>query len=69
MAYLTTGATRAPIFLAVLRPLAELFAGLQQGLRFHREFERLNALTDAQLSDRGLTRQDIVRHAFQLTSA
>lgn len=52
--------------------LDQFFAGIGQGVNMYvesrarmPEIERLNAMSDAQLAERGLKREDIIRHVFR----
>lgn len=44
--------------------IVEFFAGLRTGFRAYETFSRLDAMTDAQLAARGLSRQDVARKAM-----
>ncbi|MDQ2080687.1 DUF1127 domain-containing protein [Xanthobacteraceae bacterium Astr-EGSB] len=54
-----------PRRLRVFEFLANVIAGMQDGLRISRRYHELAAMTDAELAGLGLTRQDIARVAIQ----
>jgi hypothetical protein len=51
--------------LRVVEFLADVFAGMQDGLRISRRYHELAAMTDAELAGLGHTRKDIARVAVQ----
>lgn len=44
--------------------VANVFAGVRDGLRLARHYQELSALSDAELARKGLARKDIVRAAM-----
>ena len=44
--------------------LSKTWQGLQDGLRAARTYQRLNAMSDAELARRGLSREEILRAAM-----
>lgn len=66
MAYLTTTDTGTRFSIRpVLRRAADFFAAVAAGHEAYREFQRLDALSNAQLADMGLNRRDLPVHAFR----
>jgi hypothetical protein len=49
---------------SILRSMAAAFGRVETAFRASAEFERLNALTDAQLRARGLRRDDLAETVF-----
>lgn len=45
--------------------IGQFFTGLTNGIMAHRAYMALNAKSDAQLADMGLTRQDVARTAAE----
>jgi len=57
----------SPIARTLTAPFAAIWSGmahLAETNSYLREVEYLQSLSDAQLAQRGLTREDIVRHVF-----
>ena len=65
MAYLTTDTGSGFSIRPALRRVADFFGALAAGHDAAREFERLNALSDAQLADMGLSRQELPALVFR----
>ena len=65
MAYLTTDNHADFSIRPALRRVADIFAGVTEGYGAYREYQRLNAFSDAQLAGMGLTRHDIPARAFR----
>ena len=65
MAYLTTHTGTHFSIRPALRGVADFFAGLASGYEANREFQRLDALSDARLAEMGLSRQDLPAYAFR----
>ena len=69
MADLTTNPT-LNVFAPIKRALSAMFDGLisiSENTARARQMEALMALSDAQLAERGIKRQDIARHVFRDT--
>jgi uncharacterized protein YjiS (DUF1127 family) len=49
---------------ALRETLSKTWHGLQDGLRAARTYERLSGMSDAELARRGLSREEILRHAM-----
>ncbi|MFV0334567.1 MAG: hypothetical protein ACK5JR_10940 [Tropicimonas sp.] len=64
ISYTSTSSTRSGLWeriVAIPRALAVFFDTIHAGMEAARRYEELNSLTDVELEQRGLTRDQIVR--------
>lgn len=68
MAQVTTNATSAPLYAGILRVISAIgasFVAMGEANRYVRQIEALQALSDAELAERGLRRDQIVHYVFK----